>query len=71
MVVTFQLGLVAFDDAYPLQTAVTNITIGVNRNQNAPVFNPSTYVRTISEDYTLGLSLVQVEVSDNDGVSLF
>ena len=66
----FQLGLIAFDDAYPLQTAITNITISVNRNPNAPVFNPQVYTRSISEDYTLGFSLVQVEVSDDDGVGV-
>lgn len=66
----FQLGLVAFDDAYPLQTVTTNITISVNRNPNAPVFNPQVYTRVISEDYTLGRSLVQVNVSDADGVSV-
>ncbi|KAH3873299.1 hypothetical protein DPMN_036531 [Dreissena polymorpha] len=67
--VFFQLGLLAYDTAYPTQIAYTNLTVIVNRNPNAPVFNPQTYQRTISEDYVLGLDLVQLTVSDADGVS--
>ncbi|WAQ96546.1 FAT4-like protein, partial [Mya arenaria] len=63
----FQLGLLAYDTAYPGQVAYTNITILVNRNPNAPVFNPQTYQRSIMEDYTLGFSLVQIETNDADG----
>ncbi|WAQ95445.1 FAT4-like protein [Mya arenaria] len=64
---TYTLGLLAYDTAYPGQVAYTNITILVNRNPNAPVFNPQTYQRSITEDYTLGFSLVQIETSDADG----
>lgn len=67
--VLFQLRLLAYDTAYPSQIAYTNITINVNRNPNAPRFNPQSYERTITEDFTLGRSLVQIEASDPDGVS--
>ncbi|XP_052789252.1 cadherin-23-like [Mya arenaria] len=63
----YTLGLLAYDTAYPGQVAYTNITILVNRNPNAPVFNPQTYQRSIMEDYTLGFSLVQIETNDADG----
>ena len=65
-----QLGLLAYDTAYPTQIAYTNITINVNRNPNAPVFTAQNYERTVTEDYQLGFSLVQLETSDNDGVSI-
>jgi hypothetical protein len=61
--------LLVYDTAYPSQIAYTNITISVNRNPNPPVFANQAYERTITEDYQLGLSLVQLETSDADGVS--
>lgn len=59
----------AYDTAFPQEIAYTNITIGVNRNPNAPVFDQQLYERTITEDYILGYSLVQIDTSDADGVS--
>lgn len=60
--------MVAYDTAYPSQVASTNITISVNRNPRAPEFVAQNYERTITEDYTLGLSLVQITATDADGV---
>lgn len=65
---SFQLELLAYDTQYPSEIAYTNITIVVNRNPNAPVFNQQIYERTVTEDFTIGFSLVQLDVSDADGV---
>jgi len=66
-----QLGLLAYDTQYPSEIAYTNISIVVNRNPNAPVFTQQTYERTITEDYILGYSLIQINTSDADGVSIW
>ncbi|KAL3878042.1 hypothetical protein ACJMK2_035678, partial [Sinanodonta woodiana] len=68
---SYVLGVKAYDTVYPNQVAYTNVTININRNPNAPGFNPSFYARTITEDYTIGISLVDVAVSDADGQNVF
>ncbi|KAK3584482.1 hypothetical protein CHS0354_018067 [Potamilus streckersoni] len=68
---TYVLGVKAYDTVYPNQVTFTNVTININRNPNAPMFNPSFYARTIAEDYTIGISLVDVDVSDADGQNVF
>lgn len=63
------MGLVAYDSDRPDDTAHTNLTVNVNRNPNAPNFIDSNYQRTVNESYPISVSLVQIEASDNDGVS--
>lgn len=66
----FQLQLVAYDIAYPQDRAFTNLTVNVNRNPARPRFIQTSYSRRISEDYALGVSLVQINATDDDSVSI-
>ena len=61
--------LEAYDSAYPLNRARADLTIQVGRNQFGPVFSPTRYERTISENYPLGSDVVQLTATDSDGVS--
>ena len=63
-----QLGVRAYDTSAPSQIAYANVTIAVNRNPNAPFFSPSSYSRTVGEDFAPGTSLFQLTANDNDGV---
>ncbi|XP_060080745.1 protocadherin Fat 4-like, partial [Ylistrum balloti] len=67
---SYTLGLIAYDSLYPADTASTNITISINRNPNGPSFTRSSYIREISEEYAVGISLIQLEASDADGHAL-
>ncbi|WAQ96421.1 FAT4-like protein [Mya arenaria] len=66
-----QLELLAYDSAMPSQVAYTNITISVTRNPTAPVFTTQDYERTITENFVLGYSLVQIFAEDDDNASDF
>ncbi|KAK3089813.1 hypothetical protein FSP39_006721 [Pinctada imbricata] len=63
------LGIMAYDTSAPSQIAYENVTIVVNRNPNAPFFQPSSYSRVVGEDFAPGSSLFQLTASDNDGPS--
>ena len=63
-----QLGVRAYDSVRPSQVANANVTITVNRNPTAPAFTLLNYVETIVETYTLGLEILTVDATDNDGV---
>jgi hypothetical protein len=60
----------AYDTAAPTQISYANVTIDVNRNPNAPQFRTQVYDPVIPENYDLGRSLVQLEATDGDGVSM-
>lgn len=70
MLFRFQLGVMAYDSARPLQKDYANLTIVVNRNPNPPVFTQTTYARRIPESFALGANLVQVTATDADSVSI-
>jgi len=53
---------------YPNDVTKTNLTVSVNLNPNPPVFDPSKYSKTITEDYKLGISLEQLTASDDENV---
>ncbi|KAJ8319080.1 hypothetical protein KUTeg_004171 [Tegillarca granosa] len=66
----YTLQLVAYDIAYPDDRAVTNLTVNVNRNPARPRFLQTSYTVRIGEDYALGVSLVQINATDDDSHSL-
>lgn len=45
----------------------TDVIIPVGRNVNPPVFASNLYTKQISEDYPLGVSILQVLATDLDG----
>ncbi|RUS85645.1 hypothetical protein EGW08_006591, partial [Elysia chlorotica] len=49
-----------------LKTDVSNVVITVTRNENAPLFAPDLYARTVPETLALGSSVVQLTASDRD-----
>ena len=72
IVIYFQIGVIAFDSAYPTNHASSNVTLSVNRNPNSPVFRPSSYSERIPESFSLGTSLLQVQATDDDaGVCIY
>ncbi|KAL5018733.1 hypothetical protein ScPMuIL_004455 [Solemya velum] len=64
---TYILGVTAYDTGYPSQIARENVTITVNRNPSAPVFNPTVYSQNVLESEAIGTSLIQLLATDADG----
>lgn len=67
---TYFVKLIAYDTVYPNIQATATATINVNRNPNPPIFNPSTYRVTLSENHALGSAVVDVNATDADFVRL-
>ena len=63
---TWQLRLLAEDGGSPRKTATTTVDITVTRNLLPPVFNPSTYIQSIIENYPVGSEIVTVSATDSD-----
>ena len=60
----------AFDSGNPQQTTDADVTITVRRNVNAPVFSQANYNARVSAREAIGTSIVTVNATDSDGVSL-
>ena len=56
----------AYDTSYPDNTAITQATIDVRRNLNAPVFNPSDYVTRIADEHIAVGSSINITVTATD-----
>ena len=56
------------DGGTPARTATTMVTVLVERNENAPVFNPTSYVKSIADTTAVGSSILQLSAADNDQV---
>ena len=61
--------LIAYDSFYRDNVGFANVRINVIRNPSPPVFSLPGYTVTINENYPLGDVVVDVQASDNDGVS--
>ena len=59
------------DTAYPTEMATTTVDIRINRNEFLPVFSQSPYRVTINETTGVGVGILQVAATDQDGVSIF
>lgn len=64
-----QLRIKAYDSVYPSNTDEAVVTINVNHNPSAPVFNPAFYVTTIPETFLVSNVVVDINAVDNDRVS--
>ena len=60
----------AFDSSNPDQKIYADLIITVTRNENGPTFRESRYEEQILENAQLGSSIVKVEATDEDEVSL-
>lgn len=47
-------------------TAIAQIKVIVNRNENAPVFTQSQYRRNINEDFPIGERVIEIKATDED-----
>lgn len=59
----------AYDSASPSKKAVTEMTFPVSRNEHGPKFTQELYEMEISDGYPLGVSILQVQATDQDIVS--
>ena len=64
--VTYNLRITAYDNGIPSRSNSTIVYITVNRNQNAPFFQPTQYSANIAESGILGSEVVQVTALDSD-----
>ena len=64
-----QLRVEVADTAYPTETATTTVDIQVVRNEFVPIFSASPYRTVINETTEVGVGILQVSASDQDGVS--
>ena len=60
----------AYDTAYPDQTSTAEVPILVTRNDAAPIFSQAEYRTEIAESHRLGSSVLKLDASDNDNVSV-
>ncbi len=58
----------AYDSASPDQKIFTEVVFPVRRNENAPQFASQVFNADISENFPLGVSIIQVTATDNDEV---
>ena len=63
--------MAVYDSGNPEEKAYTEMTIFVNRNENAPTFTRELYQRTVLENSGLGSSLLMVEATDDDQVQTY
>ena len=56
------------DDANPAQKVTTQFDIPVIRNEYGPRFTSEVYPEDVSENYPLGVSIMEVTASDRDEV---
>lgn len=61
--------MVAYDSQIPDLRATADVTITINRNPNAPQFQPSSnYFVQIRENTTVGSEIVDIDAVDQDKV---
>ncbi len=65
----FQLQIVVYDSQVPDVRDTETVTITILRNPNEPHFAQNPYSRTILETHELGLSVVDIDATDIDGVN--
>ena len=65
----FQVRVIAYDTKYPDNSVMTDVTVVVTRNANAPKFSRLRYSQRISETFPIGNDILTVEATDQDGVS--
>ncbi|XP_065921690.1 protocadherin Fat 4 isoform X2 [Magallana gigas] len=65
-VFTYILQVQAYDVAYPLDRAVTNVTITIRRNENAPQFDQFQYSANISENTPRNVVVLRLNATDRD-----
>ena len=65
----YTLKVISYDSVYPQNRASATVSVSVIRNANEPKFEKSSYTKTISEDFELGVSVIDVKATDADGVS--
>ncbi|VDH99244.1 protocadherin Fat 4, partial [Mytilus galloprovincialis] len=64
---TYTLKVVAYDSQIPDLRATADVTITINRNPNAPQFQPSSnYFVQIRENTTVGSEIVDIDAVDQD-----
>lgn len=61
-----QLQVQAYDVAYPLDRDVTNVTITIRRNENAPQFDQFQYSANISENTARNVVVLRLNATDRD-----
>ncbi|KAH3873298.1 hypothetical protein DPMN_036530 [Dreissena polymorpha] len=60
--------IVAFDNGAPARSATVTAIININRNENAPIFNPQFYNRTIMETEPTNFQILRVTATDADRI---
>jgi len=56
----------AYDSGSPLADVSETVTITIQRNLNAPIFNPQNYETTIYDYVPIGSSVITVNAEDAD-----
>lgn len=64
---TYIIWLRASDNGVPIRSASTNVTITItDLNDNDPVFDATSYSGSVSENATIGTSILNIGTTDND-----
>ncbi|XP_023230562.1 cadherin-related tumor suppressor-like, partial [Centruroides sculpturatus] len=63
----YEVTVIAKDRGHPPRFASINIVIDIlDENDNSPVFDPKQYSTSVSENASIGLSVLQISASDRD-----
>ena len=65
----YSLRITAYDNGIPARSNSTTVLITIDRNQNAPFFQPTQYSATIPDNAGLGSEVRQVTALDSDTVA--
>ncbi|GFS23625.1 protocadherin Fat 4, partial [Elysia marginata] len=67
---TYELCLIAYDSQRPNAQATATMTINVNRNPNAPEFNPTSYQNDTTEIADYGTVMFTLTATDRDAQAI-
>ncbi|XP_064481963.1 cadherin-related tumor suppressor-like [Ornithodoros turicata] len=63
----YEVRVIAKDRGYPTRSASVDIVVNVlDENDNSPVFDPRQYSASVSENASIGLSVLQISATDQD-----
>lgn len=67
--VTYNLRITAYDNGIPRLSNSTIVVITIDRNQNAPFFQPTSYPASVADNSVLGSEVITVTAIDTDTVA--
>lgn len=65
---TYTLRVITYDSSDPVLQDTSEVTIFVSRNPSVPQWSQAQYSRTVNEEYSLGIPVLNISATDADRV---